>query len=124
MLNFEYCNPTRLVFGKGEIAKLPQLIPEGFKNILVLYGGGSIKKNGVYQQAGSSETPAEAIVQDDRRSDRGQTGTMAMDQVTRGASAVSVRRCGHWHGSRSRRRARMRRTSRRHGVRPIGVTVQ
>jgi NADP-dependent alcohol dehydrogenase len=50
MLNFEYCNPTRLVFGKGEIAKLPQLIPEGFKNILVLYGGGSIKKNGVYSQ--------------------------------------------------------------------------
>ncbi|MDO4569783.1 MAG: iron-containing alcohol dehydrogenase [Planctomycetia bacterium] len=49
MLNFEYCNPVNIVFGKGQIAKLSKLVPEGVK-ILVTYGGGSIKKNGVYDQ--------------------------------------------------------------------------
>ncbi|MBF0694530.1 MAG: iron-containing alcohol dehydrogenase [Flavobacterium sp.] len=49
MLNFEYYNPTNLIFGKGQIEKLPQLIPAGTK-ILLAYGGGSIFKNGVYDQ--------------------------------------------------------------------------
>lgn len=47
--NFQYANPTRVCFGEGQIAKLPELIPAGSR-LLVLYGGGSIKQNGVYDQ--------------------------------------------------------------------------
>lgn len=49
MYNFQYANPTRVCFGEGQIAKLPELIPAGSR-LLVLYGGGSIKQNGVYEQ--------------------------------------------------------------------------
>lgn len=53
MLNFELYNPTNYVFGKGQIAKLTELIPSNIK-ILVAYGGGSIFKNGVYDQVKAS----------------------------------------------------------------------
>lgn len=43
MNNFEFYNPTKILFGKGEIAKLKNELPKEAK-ILVLYGGGSIKK--------------------------------------------------------------------------------
>jgi len=49
MLNFEYMNPTKIIFGKGQIAKLTKEIPQGAK-VLLLYGGGSIKTNGIYDQ--------------------------------------------------------------------------
>jgi NADP-dependent alcohol dehydrogenase len=49
MLNFTFYNPVKIVFGKGMIKELPKLIPEGLK-IMLLYGGGSIKQNGVYEQ--------------------------------------------------------------------------
>jgi len=49
MNNFEFYNPTKILFGKGEIAKLKNELPKQAK-ILVLYGGGSIKKNGIYEQ--------------------------------------------------------------------------
>jgi len=49
MNNFEFYNPVRICFGKGEIAKLATHVPKGEK-ILLTYGGGSIKKNGVYDQ--------------------------------------------------------------------------
>ena len=49
MNNFEFCNPVKVVFGKGSIARLSALIPEGSK-VLMVYGGGSIKKNGIYGQ--------------------------------------------------------------------------
>ncbi len=49
MLNFELQNPVNILFGKGEIKKLKTQIPTD-ANILMLYGGGSIKKNGVYDQ--------------------------------------------------------------------------
>ncbi|MFC4816190.1 MULTISPECIES: iron-containing alcohol dehydrogenase [unclassified Flavobacterium] len=49
MTNFELYNPTNYVFGKGQIAKLPDLITKDSK-ILLAYGGGSIFKNGVYDQ--------------------------------------------------------------------------
>lgn len=52
MLNFELYNPVKLVFGKGEIEKLSTLIPKESK-ILVAYGGGSIFKNGIYDQVKS-----------------------------------------------------------------------
>ena len=49
MLNFELYNPVNYVFGKGQIAKLTELVPSNTK-ILLAYGGGSIFKNGVYDQ--------------------------------------------------------------------------
>jgi NADP-dependent alcohol dehydrogenase len=49
MKNFEFKNPTKLIFGKGEIAKLSREIPKDAK-VLMVYGGGSIKKNGIYEQ--------------------------------------------------------------------------
>ena len=49
MLNFELYNPVNYVFGKGQIAKLTDLVPTNTK-ILLAYGGGSIFKNGVYDQ--------------------------------------------------------------------------
>lgn len=49
MQNFEYYNPVNLVFGKGQTAKLAELIPQNAK-VLMVYGGGSIFKNGVHQQ--------------------------------------------------------------------------
>lgn len=49
MNNFEFCCPTKVVFGKGTIAKLSELIDKKQK-VLMIYGGGSIKKNGVYEQ--------------------------------------------------------------------------
>jgi NADP-dependent alcohol dehydrogenase len=49
MFNFSFQNPTRIVFGKDQLAQLAKLIPPGSK-VLLTYGGGSIKKNGVYDQ--------------------------------------------------------------------------
>ncbi|RYE46581.1 MAG: iron-containing alcohol dehydrogenase, partial [Sphingobacteriales bacterium] len=49
MLNFEYMNPTKIIFGKGQIANLTKEIPKGAK-VMMLYGGGSIKDNGIYEQ--------------------------------------------------------------------------
>jgi NADP-dependent alcohol dehydrogenase len=49
MLNFEFKNPTKIIFGKGQIAKIADEIPADAK-VLLLYGGGSIFKNGVYDQ--------------------------------------------------------------------------
>ena len=49
MLNFELINPVKILFGKGEITKIEKLVPKQ-ANVLLLYGKGSIKKNGVYDQ--------------------------------------------------------------------------
>ena len=49
MNNFEFYCPTKMVFGKGSIARLSELIDKN-KKVLMIYGGGSIKKNGVYEQ--------------------------------------------------------------------------
>ena len=49
MLNFQYCNPVNVVFGKGQIAKLAELVPADAR-VMMTYGGGSIKRNGVYEQ--------------------------------------------------------------------------
>ena len=49
MNNFEFNNPTKIIFGKGEIKKLSKEIPHDAK-IMMLYGGGSIKKTGIYEQ--------------------------------------------------------------------------
>jgi NADP-dependent alcohol dehydrogenase len=49
MLNFEYMNPTKIIFGKGQIPNLTKEIPKDAK-VMLLYGGGSIKGNGIYEQ--------------------------------------------------------------------------
>lgn len=49
MNNFTFCNPVKIVFGKETISQLESLLPVSNK-ILLIYGGGSIKKNGVYDQ--------------------------------------------------------------------------
>lgn len=49
MNNFTYFNPTRIHFGQGQIAQLTTEIPSDAR-ILITYGGGSIKKNGVLDQ--------------------------------------------------------------------------
>lgn len=49
MLNFEFKNPTKILFGKGQIENLGKEIPKNAK-VLMLYGGGSIKQNGIYEQ--------------------------------------------------------------------------
>lgn len=49
MHNFVFHNPTRLIMGKGMISELGKEIPAG-KKIMITFGGGSVKKNGVYDQ--------------------------------------------------------------------------
>lgn len=48
-MEFQLCNPTDIRFGKGQIAALSELVPADAK-VMLLYGGGSIKSNGVYDQ--------------------------------------------------------------------------
>jgi len=49
MENFNFHNPVKILFGKGKIAELAEQIPLD-KKVLITYGGGSIKKNGIYNQ--------------------------------------------------------------------------
>lgn len=48
MNKFNFYNPTNIIFGEGSISKLNELINQYGKNIMIAYGGGSIKKNGIY----------------------------------------------------------------------------
>ncbi|TFB13782.1 iron-containing alcohol dehydrogenase [Filobacillus milosensis] len=48
MENFIYYNPTKLVFGRGQLENLDNLMPEGVKRVLITYGGGSVKRNGIF----------------------------------------------------------------------------
>lgn len=48
--NFTYCNPTKLYFGKDALNGLNEELPKYGKNVLLVYGGGSIKKNGIYDK--------------------------------------------------------------------------
>lgn len=52
-MRFDFCNPTDIRFGKGQIAALDGLIPKNAK-VLLLFGGGSIKSNGVYDQVAAA----------------------------------------------------------------------
>lgn len=60
MNNFDFQNPTKILFGKGQIEKLSNEIPENAK-VLLLFGGGSIKKNGVYEQVSKALSNFEVI---------------------------------------------------------------
>lgn len=46
--NFSYCNPTKLYFGEDSLNYLNEELPKYGKNVVLVYGGGSIKKNGIY----------------------------------------------------------------------------
>ncbi len=48
--NFSYCNPTKLYFGDDSLKYLNDELPKYGKNVQLIYGGGSIKKNGIYDQ--------------------------------------------------------------------------
>ncbi len=48
--NFAFCNPTKLYFGKDALDGLKEELPKYGKNVLLVYGGGSIKKNGIYDK--------------------------------------------------------------------------
>lgn len=51
MVEYNFYNPTRLVFGEGKIAELGKILEKrGYHKVLLIFGGGSIKKNGVYEQ--------------------------------------------------------------------------
>lgn len=49
MRHFQFYNPVKILFGAGQIANIAGQIPQGSK-VMMTYGGGSIKKNGIYQQ--------------------------------------------------------------------------
>ncbi len=48
--NFSYCNPTKLYFGDESMNYLNTELPKYGKNVVLIYGGGSIKKNGIYDE--------------------------------------------------------------------------
>lgn len=48
--NFTYCNPTKIYFGKDALGGLRAELPKYGKNVLLVYGGGSIKRNGIYDK--------------------------------------------------------------------------
>ncbi len=50
MDNFTYNNPVKLIFGKGQVEQLKNEIPRYGKKVLLVYGSGSIKRNGLYDQ--------------------------------------------------------------------------
>ena len=48
--NFEYCNPTKLYFGEESLQYLNQELDKYGDNVVLIYGGGSIKRNGIYDE--------------------------------------------------------------------------
>jgi NADP-dependent alcohol dehydrogenase len=58
MVNFDFCNPTRILFGVGQIAGLGRLVAPGTR-VLLIYGGGSILRNGVHSQVRAALAGAE-----------------------------------------------------------------
>lgn len=48
--NFSYCNPTKLYFGEDALSNLSTELKKYGKNVVLVYGGGSIKKNGIYDE--------------------------------------------------------------------------
>lgn len=60
MNNFQYHNPVKILFGKGQILQLSKQIPTDAR-IMLTYGGGSIFKNGVYDQVKSALANREVI---------------------------------------------------------------
>src|SRR5688572_11679703 len=59
---FIYQNPTKLIFGRDQITKLATEVQSYGKNVLLVYGGGSIKRNGLYDQVIAQLAHASATV--------------------------------------------------------------
>lgn len=62
--NFTYCNPTKLYFGKGAVKNIGEELKKYGRNVVLIYGNGSIKKNGIYDEvvkilAGCGKTVSE-----------------------------------------------------------------
>lgn len=65
MNNFTFHNPTKLIFGQGQLEQLKTEVPKyGKKNVLLVYGGGSIKRSGLYDKVLSYLKEAGAQVQE------------------------------------------------------------
>ncbi|WP_339147546.1 MULTISPECIES: iron-containing alcohol dehydrogenase [unclassified Sutcliffiella] len=62
MDNFTFYNPTKLIFGKGQLETLPQEMEAYGKNVLLVYGGGSIKRSGLYDDVVNTLHKAGATV--------------------------------------------------------------
>lgn len=60
MKNFEFKNPTKILFGKDQIQNIAKEIPQDAK-VLMLYGGGSIKKNGIYDKVMTALSDREVL---------------------------------------------------------------
>ncbi|GHG73725.1 NADH-dependent alcohol dehydrogenase [Alishewanella longhuensis] len=60
MFNFSFHNPTRIIFGREQMTQLSNLV-KPFQKVLLIYGGGSIKNNGVYQQVTAALTESSFI---------------------------------------------------------------
>ena len=60
MENFVYYNPVRILLGEGKIAEIGHYVPKGMK-VMMTYGGGSIKKNGVYDQVMKALTGTDVV---------------------------------------------------------------
>lgn len=55
MNNFEYCVPTRVIFGRDTQKRAGELIKEyGFRKVMIHYGGGSVKRSGLLDQVTAS----------------------------------------------------------------------
>ncbi|MFC4775310.1 iron-containing alcohol dehydrogenase [Paenibacillus sp. GCM10023252] len=62
MKPFAYYNPTRLLFGQGQLAQLPAQVQKYGNRVLLLYGGGSIKRNGLYDEVISKLKEADCVI--------------------------------------------------------------
>lgn len=60
--NFSYCNPTKLYFGDDSLKELYTELPKYGKNVVLVYGGGSIKKSGLYNEVLEILTANDKIV--------------------------------------------------------------
>ncbi|MBP1999050.1 alcohol dehydrogenase YqhD (iron-dependent ADH family) [Paenibacillus shirakamiensis] len=62
MINFSFHNPTRLIFGKGQLEALKTEVPRYGNNVLLVYGGGSIKRSGLYERVLANLSEIGAVV--------------------------------------------------------------
>ena len=60
--NFTYCNPTKIYFGKGALDGLKAELPKYGKNVLLVYGGGSIKRTASMKKLPLSYASAEKLL--------------------------------------------------------------
>lgn len=62
MRNFDFYNPTKLIFGQGTLGALKTEVPKYGKNVLLMYGGGSIKRSGLYDKVMAELSSIDAVV--------------------------------------------------------------